>query len=63
MVKIPNNITTEHLQKALEEINRTRFPLKRKSDKYEVEYQGNYYPSKYVISIANIAKWRRIRFG
>lgn len=53
MARIPSNITNEHLQKAIEEINRTGIPPERKSDKYDVEYQGNYYPSKYVISIAN----------
>ena len=50
---IPNNITREHIIKAIEEINEVGVPPNRESRGFHLEYEGKYYPPKYVISIAN----------
>ncbi|MDD2984594.1 MAG: AAA family ATPase [Crocinitomicaceae bacterium] len=50
---IPNNITTIHLQKAIEEIDKNGIPKGRESTIYDMVYNGKLYPPKLVISIAN----------
>jgi len=50
---IPKNIKREHILKALKEIDETGIPDKRASRKYNLEYQGKYYPVKLVISLAH----------
>ncbi len=50
---IPKNIATEHVIKAIEEIERTGFPKNRSSRKYFLKRNGRYYPPKYVVSLAN----------
>ncbi len=50
---IPKNITREHIIKAIEEINEVGVPPNRESRDFHLEYEGKYYPPKYVISIAN----------
>lgn len=49
---IPNNITREHILRALDEIKCV--PPRRRSKDYCIIYGGIHYPPKYVISIANI---------
>ncbi len=51
---IPLNITSEHITKAIEKAKREGVPPHRKSKKYHILYEGEKYPSKYVISLANI---------
>lgn len=50
---IPNNISIEHVIKAIEYINQNGVPDERLSTKYVLVYNDQYYPPKYVISIAN----------
>jgi hypothetical protein len=50
---IPKNIHREHAQKAIEEIKRTGIPEGRGSKKFLIEFNGVYYPPKYVISLVN----------
>ena len=50
---IPDEIKVEHIKKALEEIDKDAIPPRRESDQYDLEYNGKFYPPKYVISIAN----------
>lgn len=50
---IPENITKTHIIKAIERIDEEGVPPNRKSKKYLLEYNGKYYPPKYVISLAN----------
>lgn len=50
---IPKNINREHIIKAIEEINKVGIPEGRSSKKFLLEYNGEYYPPKYIISIAN----------
>jgi len=50
---IPKNIKREHVIKAIEEIKRNGIPKGRNSRKFLLELDGKYYPSKYVISLAN----------
>lgn len=52
-MSIPRNITREHVLQAIEEININQYPTTHKSTKYDLYYNENYYPPKYVISIAN----------
>lgn len=51
---IPNNITRDHVLKALEDIdlNGIKYPL-AKSKLYDLIYKGKSYPPKYTISVAN----------
>lgn len=50
---IPENLKREHVVKAIEEIKRVGIPEGRSSKKFLLEYNGNYYPPKYIISSAN----------
>ena len=50
---IPNNITKEHLEKAIGEIDKGGVRKGRYSSTYDLFYNGKSYPPKLVISIAN----------
>ena len=50
---IPKNIEREHVIKAIEEIKRNGIPKCRNSKKFLLKFNGEYYPPKYVISLAN----------
>jgi len=50
---IPKNIRREHVLKAIEEVKRIGVPKGRGSKKFLIEFNGNYYPPKYIISLAN----------
>lgn len=50
---IPDNITREHILRALDEINKLGI-IKRRSKNYCLAHGNRHYPPKYVISIANI---------
>ena len=50
---IPGNIRREHILRALDEIDKSGIPVKRRSKDYCLIYGGKHFPPKYVISIAN----------
>ena len=50
---IPKNLTREHILKAIKTIERNGTPKGRESTKFNLLYNGKYYPPKYVISLAN----------
>ncbi len=50
---IPKNIGEEQIIKAIEEIGRVGFPKNRSSAKYSLKHDGEYYPPKYVVCLAN----------
>jgi 5-methylcytosine-specific restriction protein B len=50
---IPENITKEHLLKAINEIDRDGIRPNRHSSTYDVLYNNNLYPPKLIVSIAN----------
>jgi len=50
---IPNNINNQHIEKALQEIANKGTPPQRKSKKYDLVFNGEKYPPKYVVSLAN----------
>jgi len=50
---IPKNIHREHILKAIEEVRKTGVPEGRGSKKFLIEFDGDYYPPKYIISLAN----------
>jgi biotin operon repressor len=50
---IPQNITKEHILKAIQEIDKNGVPEERLSTKYYLQYNGKNYPPKYTISLAN----------
>jgi 5-methylcytosine-specific restriction protein B len=50
---IPENITKEHILSAITEIDKKGVPKGRHSSTYDLVYNGNSYPPKLVISIAN----------
>ena len=50
---IPDNITKEHLEKAIEEIDRDGVRKGRHSSTYDLIHNGKSYPPKLIISIAN----------
>jgi dynein-related subfamily AAA family protein len=50
---IPNNITKEHLEKAIEEIDKNGIRKGRQSSTYNLVHNGKHYPPKLIISIAN----------
>ena len=52
-MSIPNNITREHILKAIEKIDKDGIPLNGDSNFYDVLYNSNYYPPKLIVSIAN----------
>jgi 5-methylcytosine-specific restriction enzyme A len=51
---IPRNINKEHVLEAIRQINREGVRDKRESTRFNLVYEGEYYPPKYVVSIANI---------
>ncbi len=50
---IPSNITQEHILKAIEQVDKYGVPDDRVSHDYLLEVDGNKYPPKYIISVAN----------
>lgn len=50
---IPKNIRRENIVKAIGEVERVGIPNGRSSKKFLLEYNGKYYPPKYIISLAN----------
>jgi len=50
---IPQNIKRKHVIKAIEEIKKVGIPKSRSSKKFLLEFNGDYYPPKYVVSLAN----------
>jgi len=50
---IPNNISKEHIEKAIEEIDKKGIRKERHSSTYDLVYNGKNYPPKLAISIAN----------
>jgi hypothetical protein len=53
IVMIPKNIRREHILKAIDEVRKTGVPKGRGSRKFLIEFDGDYYPPKYIISLAN----------
>jgi 5-methylcytosine-specific restriction protein B len=52
--EIPQNITREHLLKAIERIDKEGLPDKGHSSTYDVIHDGKVYPPKVVVSWANV---------
>ncbi|MEX2752604.1 MAG: hypothetical protein Q6366_012080, partial [Candidatus Freyarchaeota archaeon] len=50
---IPRNINREHIIKAMGEIRKIGVSEGRSSKKFLLEYEGEFYPPKYTISLAN----------
>ena len=50
---IPDNIEVEHVLKAVDQIDREGVPSSRRSVHYDLVKDGEPYPPKYIISIAN----------
>lgn len=50
---IPKNIKKEHIIRAIERIKKFGIPEGRNSKKFFLEYNNEYYPPKYIISLAN----------
>jgi hypothetical protein len=50
---IPANITRDHVLLAIKEISQQGVPEKRQSRDFVLLFQGNLFPPKYVISVAN----------
>jgi len=50
---IPKNINRGHIIKAIEEIKKVGIPAGRSSKKFHLEYNGEFYPPKYTVSLAN----------
>src|SRR5688572_6680394 len=51
---IPQNITKEHLIKAIEKIDIEGIPVDSDSQYYDVVYEGKKYPPKVIVSFANL---------
>ncbi|WP_241746539.1 HNH endonuclease [Cytobacillus firmus] len=51
---IPKNINKKHVINAIQKIEREGVPERRESTRFNLYYEGKFYPPKYVISIANI---------
>jgi hypothetical protein len=51
---IPNNIEREHIFQAMLKIHRDRVPPRRGPREWAVEYYGEIYPCKLLISWANL---------
>lgn len=51
---IPKSINREHIIMAIQKIDREGVPKRRESTRYALTYNGENYPPKYVITIANI---------
>src|SRR5215470_1081530 len=52
-MSIPNTIDHSHLVKAIQLIKVNGVPKRRASTKYDLLYEGNAYPPKYVVALAN----------
>lgn len=52
-MNIPRNISKEHLEKAVEKIDKEGIPANGDSQYYDVKYNGNLYPPKLIVSYAN----------
>lgn len=52
-MKLPSNITKEHLLKAIERIDREGIPTDSSSQYYDIIYNNKSYPPKVVVSYAN----------
>jgi hypothetical protein len=50
---IPKNIRKEHIIKAIEDIDKNGVPKRRESKKFYLLHNGNHYPPKYVVALAN----------
>ena len=50
---IPQNITKQHIQNAILEIDKNGVRKGRHSSTYDLRFEGKYYPPKLVLSIAN----------
>jgi hypothetical protein len=50
---IPHNIASQHILLAINELKENGIPDFRKSRKYHLQFEGNLYPPKLLISIAN----------
>ena len=50
---IPDNIHKEHILLAIKEIDKQGIRPGRQSSTYDIKYNGNLYPPKLVVSIAN----------
>jgi len=50
---IPDNITQDHIERAISEIERIEIPTHRKEKHYQLIYEEKVLPPKYVLSIAN----------
>ena len=48
-----NNISRNHIIKAIERLDLKNIPNERKSHSYYLEYNTNYYPPKYIVCVAN----------
>jgi hypothetical protein len=50
---IPQNITNNHIESAIKAIKNKDIPPRRNSKKFDLLFDGERYPPKYVISVAN----------
>ncbi len=50
---IPKNITRNHILGAIQNVDKYGIPKGRDSKKFKLVFEGNFYPPKYVISLAN----------
>ena len=50
---IPKNIKSAHIKRAILKIRQEGVPLKRRSRKFDLVFDDEHYPPKYVISVAN----------
>ncbi len=50
---IPNNITKDHIKRAISEVKTSEIPAARKEKHYQLMYEGSAFPPKFIISIAN----------
>ena len=51
---IPKNITQEHILQAIQKIDSDGVPVHRQSVQFNLLYNDQYYPPKYIVSLANI---------
>ena len=52
-LRIPQNISREHIIQAIEEIKKVRWPPRNNSTTYDLFYEGERYPPKIVVMYAN----------
>ena len=50
---IPNNITKDHIKRAISEVKTSEIPAARKEKHYQLMYESSALPPKYIISLAN----------